>query len=179
MLKLCAFVGTLSDVPTLGLLCGRDDGCLVRCQDDSTFVRTSCYCNAVAQIVTGGWCLQGNCSTPPPDAAAVGIPPAAAPLRSFLPGQCLIATDSATFYVWGQSLWLDNLYVRVRQRVRGQFTSLVTVSTGSYATALWVTNCMFQGDGNGVRDCEGCGMSVEGGSVYVEGDVFKSFNNTI
>jgi hypothetical protein len=109
----------------------------------------------------------------------VGIPPAAAPLRSFLPGQCLIATDGATFDVWGQSLWLDNLYVRLRQHVRGQFTSLVTVPSGSYVTALWVTNSMFQGDGNGMRDCEACGMSVGGGSVYIEGDVSKSSYNLI
>ena len=113
------------------------------------------------------FCMQGNCSTSPPDEDTLGLPPAAARLRPFLPGQCLILTDKNTFYVANQALWLHNVYVRVRLSTRELFDELVQVWYTD--SQLWVTNSTFQGDGNGAQDCDVCGIHNSGAALYVEG----------
>ena len=111
----------------------------------------------------------GNCSAPPPDEDALGLPPAAARLRPLLPGQCLIVTDGDTIYMNGGGLWLDNVYMRLRRSTREQFAEFIQVATSSQ---LWIANSTFQGDGNGVQDCDACGIRAGStGGLYVEGTV--------
>lgn len=107
--------------------------------------------------------MQGNCEAPAPD---VELPTSHAPLRPFLPLQCLLLASDNLFQANGTRLWIDRLYIRLTTARHDLFTQLVEARAGR----LWMTEMTLQGNGDGVRDCWACGIySWEGATVYVAG----------
>jgi hypothetical protein len=107
--------------------------------------------------------MQGNCAAAPPSAASLGLSGAA--LLPLLPYQCLLIADMDLLYAVSTSqLWLDGLYVRYRRTacVDEFYEFLKTESK------MWMTAVTLQGDGDGVDDCDTCGV-CSGGQVYAEG----------
>lgn len=87
--------------------------------------------------------LQGNCG-PLPSMEAFNL--TGAPLLPAAAPSCLIATDKDLLYAWEGSLWLSNLYVRLKRTPRTDLPIMLHVNRGP-AGELWVTDCTFQGDG--------------------------------
>lgn len=59
--------------------------------------------------------VQGSCAAAPGPALAQ---PGGADLRPLLPGQCLLVTDTSLLTVTNSSLWIDNLYVRLKRTAK-------------------------------------------------------------
>ena len=93
------------------------------------------------------------------------------PLRSVLPGQCLLLADHNLMDVPG-SLWLDGLYVRLTSPRGVIYLSLISSMSGT-ETQLWMTGVTLQGNGDGVFDCWVCGMLVTG-SLHANGAVLSN-----
>ena len=114
--------------------------------------------------------MQGNCVGEAPSA---NFPAEHVPLRTLLPGQCLLLADTAVMIVVNSSLWLDNVYIRLTERrdtgtVLSRQDQFLRVE-GSGAE-LWMTNTTLQGNGAGIKDCETCAMDVgDGAKVYAHG----------
>ena len=118
--------------------------------------------------------MQGNCGDMHPNFTPA---PGTAPLRSLLPGQCLLLADNTLLNVVG-STWLHGLYVRLTILETGEFNSLIlgepdpTAFTQNSVTGprLWMTEVTLQGNGDGVRDCHACGLFFWG-LVFAQGAV--------
>jgi hypothetical protein len=128
-------------------------------------------------------CMQGNCTGAPPSAASLGL--SGAPLLPLLPYQCLLVADAQLLGMDSQ-LWLDGLYVRYRStgrlmvghrgtsgfwRTAGYYSFIKIHNLGS----LWMTAVTLQGDGDGIFDCESCGLLTLG-KVYAEGALLVCHN---
>lgn len=105
--------------------------------------------------------MQGNCADPVPPAEAFGLDGAdLLPVGSPL---CLIATDLDLLYAWNNSVWLSQLYVRLKRTPRTDLPVLLHVNS-TPAGRLYVTDTVLQGDGQGsVR------ALYADGSAYVYG----------
>ena len=69
-----------------------------------------------------------------------------------------------------EQLWLDNLYVRLTSPRDVNFLHFLA----AYEDAeLWMTGVTLQGNGDGERDCDHCGIQ-SAGSVYAEGAVIPT-----
>ena len=69
-----------------------------------------------------------------------------AELAPIKPSQCLIVTDIDLLTVRHRSVWLDNLYLRLRRSERSPTPLLVTVDPPG---ELYMTNVTMQGDSVG------------------------------
>jgi hypothetical protein len=113
--------------------------------------------------------MQGNCAGAPPSAASLGL--SGAPLLPLLPYQCLLISDMRLLGLgFSSQLWLDGLYVRYRRMGRyppddfGYHTEeFITIWA-----SLWMTAVTLQGDGDGIFECQSCGLFTFG-NVYAEG----------
>ena len=100
------------------------------------------------------------------------LPAGHVPMRDFLPGQCLLLVDTALMYVDKNNLWLDGLYVRLKdvRDPEGIFGQIIGV--GRSNLQVWMTNITLQGNGDGVQDCSYCGLYIWwSASGYCEGAV--------
>ena len=112
--------------------------------------------------------VQGRCATQPDAADFPGMN--GVPLVATTSGQCFLLTHDDMLGVVNQRFWADNLYLRAALPEGGQrqfhFPALVVVpllSTGGTA-AVYLTNMIFQGDGEG--SVVGIGADD---SVFVQG----------
>lgn len=87
-----------------------------------------------------GCMVQGSCATAPGPALSK---PAGADLRPLLPGQCLLLTDTGLLTVSNSSLWLDNLYVRLKRSTRTPLEP-VLLTTESESPALFLSGITLQ-----------------------------------
>lgn len=104
-------------------------------------------------------CLQGNCTG---KVANVTFPATHAPLRSPLPGQCVLLVDEADDFmamVENSKLWIDGLYVRM---TTDAWYLPATTQNASRAliemhetSELWMTRVTLQGSGASVRNFVG------------------------
>lgn len=97
--------------------------------------------------------LQGNCSTPIPDAASAGL--SGAPMLPPKPGQCLVTFGSSVFKLansQSQTLWVDGLYLRhLPQEGQGSDTTVVSIPGAATEAGplAYFTNTTIQGTGSG------------------------------
>lgn len=84
--------------------------------------------------------VQGSCATAPGPALSK---PGGADLRPLLPGQCLLLTDTSLLTVSNSSLWLDNLYVRLKRTTRTPLDP-VLLTTEAEAPALFLSGITLQ-----------------------------------
>lgn len=102
-------------------------------------------------------------------------------MRDFLPSQCLLLVDTALLYVdKTRNLWLDNLYVRLKdvRDEEGMFGQIIGI--GRSKVEVWMTNLTLQGNGDGIQDCSYCGIYIwwtAGG--YCEGAVTAPRNHLV
>ena len=111
--------------------------------------------------------VQGNCTTPPPPRATLGLE---GPDLQWQPPQCVIVTDHTSFYFYGK-IWLDNLYIRAKPSAYFYFMFLVA-QQGSEVYGSGVT---LQGDGNYNTTAV---WTEEGARVYIEGMLLRSCSPT-
>jgi hypothetical protein len=138
-------------------------------------------CTAMSPVRHSGCdrccCLQGNCAGAPPSAASLGL--SGASLLPLLPYQCLLIADVNLLDTELDSqLWLDGVYVRYRRTGRFPLDSSGYHFYGfifSYGS-LWMTAVTLQGDGDGILDCEKCGVDTSFGNVYAEGALLVCHN---
>eukprot|EP00892_Ulva_mutabilis_P000483 jgi/Ulvmu1/10435/UM062_0032.1 len=89
--------------------------------------------------------IRGRCDTPPLQSLSAPLSDVAdlAPLK---PAQCLIVTDIDLMTVQHRSVWLDNVYLRLRRSQRSATPLMVTVDPPG---ELYMTNVTMQGDSVG------------------------------
>ena len=89
------------------------------------------------------------------------------PLRTNVPGQCVIVTDVMLMDV-SENLWLHNLHIRHHSSARSNTSSVIDCLGDC---SLWMTDVPIQGDGS--RDPLFGGLYIYGGQVYAQGASFK------
>lgn len=113
--------------------------------------------------------MQGNCEGLAPPSPY--LDPSHVPLRPLLPRQCLLLADDDLLIVYSSQVWLDGLYVRLttpRDTETGLFGSFISLGTNE--SQVWMTDVTLQGNGNGMRVCDECALSVWlEGSAYAQG----------
>lgn len=124
--------------------------------------------------------LQGNCSTPMPTSASLGLTPTAAPLQPVKPRQCLVISDWSLFEVVGSRVWLEGLYIRMvtsRGGAAYPIGELIPIGDkpGLITPQVWMTNVTLQGNGGAQQECEWCGLRATEASVYAEGVLLSGF----
>jgi hypothetical protein len=81
--------------------------------------------------------------------------------------QCLLVVDHDALYLQASSLWLDNIYFRVRSN--STYDAPILISARS-AARIWVTNVTFQGDGSPSSQAL---QATEAQGVYASGVLQK------
>jgi hypothetical protein len=163
----------------------------VRCQAPHMQNHVPATCDGLCSIVQGqiqcGWLtceawagapgtehpcngnrVQGNCGEPNFSLEEWGFTTGSIPFRSLKQRQCVVVTETAMFLVEAQRVWLDRLYLRVKQTYSA---STAVFQMGYSLSNVWMTDVTVQGAGpSSASTCTGCGLVAKNSSVYAEGE---------